>query len=127
MRAANRAVDERIKKDKDDKEPRRRAKQRARLNRGKRRQGSEEEEEEEEEGDGSGSPVQWDELGGGDGFGSPIQRDELSGRDKDLSLSQVGPFPWHAPGQEGEDTPPEPTESSRPTPSRPPVAPPKSV
>ena len=93
MRAANCAMDEKMKKEKDDKEARWGLKQWARLNQGKRWQGLEEEEEEEqqqqqeeEQGEGSGSLVQWDELGGGDGFGSPMQWDEVGGKDEDQSL-----------------------------------------
>lgn len=108
LRAANRATDEKWKKKKDDKKAKWRVKERAKLDRGKRWQGSEEKEEEEEEGDGSRSPIQWNELGS---------------VDEEPSLPQVGPFPWHAPGQEGENAPPELVESSCPAPSGPSAAP----
>jgi hypothetical protein len=65
VRAANHAMDERMKKEKDEKKVRKQA----RLDHGKRRQGLEEkqeEEDEEEEGDGHESPIHWDEVGSED-------------------------------------------------------------
>lgn len=71
VRVVNHAANE--KKAKDDKKVKWRAKELG--------QGLDDEVEEEEEGD--DSPIKWEELGGAD---------------KDLSLPQVGPSPWHVLG-----------------------------
>ena len=113
MRAANHAMDEQWKKKKDDEEEKLWSKQQAKLQRGKRCHGSseeEEEEEEEEEDDSSMSPILWDDLATGD---------------EDAPSLQAGPFTWHVARQEGEDAPPEPTKTKRPTTSGPSTAAPE--